>query len=116
MGHTTQDLRAHGPARTVILTHSDLVQVVDQEAVVNELRAAFISHRPTTVARRVGVSPDNRLTAMVLVGGIAPGVPAYTVKVHAKNPSRRPAVSGVICLHDRSNGALSAGSPCRCIW
>ncbi|PWK86142.1 ornithine cyclodeaminase [Lentzea atacamensis] len=55
---------------------------------------------------RVPVTPD--VTAMILVPGLAPGIPAYTVKVHAKNPNRSPAITGVICLHDLETGDLLA--------
>lgn len=55
---------------------------------------------------RAEVTPG--ITAMVLMPGVAPGIPAYTVKVHAKNPARSPAITGVICLHDLSTGDLLA--------
>jgi ornithine cyclodeaminase len=62
---------------------------------------------PATPQRvRVPVTPD--VTAMILLPGLAPGIPAYTVKVHAKNPSRTPAITGVICLHDLKTGDLLA--------
>ncbi|GLY53310.1 hypothetical protein [Lentzea sp. NBRC 102530] len=68
-----------------------------------------------TEALRVGAEPGQRVraavtpdvTAMVLMPGTAPGIPAYTVKVHAKNPSRSPAITGVICLHDLSGDLLA---------
>jgi ornithine cyclodeaminase len=37
-----------------------------------------------------------------------PGVPAYTVKIHAKFPDEIPAIRGVLCLHDVASGALLA--------
>jgi ornithine cyclodeaminase/alanine dehydrogenase-like protein (mu-crystallin family) len=36
------------------------------------------------------------------------GVPAYTVKVHAKYPDRNPAIRGVLCLHAADSGDLLA--------
>jgi ornithine cyclodeaminase len=39
---------------------------------------------------------------------MAPGVPAYTVKVHAKFPNETPAIRGVLCLHDLATGSLLA--------
>ncbi|MFD4671133.1 ornithine cyclodeaminase family protein [Lentzea sp. NPDC058450] len=54
---------------------------------------------------RAAVTPD--VTAMVLMPGLSPGIPAYTVKVHAKNPARSPAITGVICLHDLSGDLLA---------
>ena len=47
-------------------------------------------------------------TATVLFPGTAPGVPAYTVKVHAKFPAQTPAIRGVLCLHDLTSGELLA--------
>jgi ornithine cyclodeaminase len=44
----------------------------------------------------------------VLFPGTTPGVPAYTVKIHAKFPDEIPAIRGVLCLHDVARGALLA--------
>ncbi|MCP2202591.1 ornithine cyclodeaminase [Lentzea flava] len=63
---------------------------------------------PAGPGQRVRVPVTEDVTAMVLVPGLAPGIPAYTVKVHAKNPNRSPAITGVICLHDLATGDLLA--------
>jgi ornithine cyclodeaminase len=47
-------------------------------------------------------------TALVLFPGTLPGIPAYTVKVHARFPGRSPAIQGVVQLHDLETGALLA--------
>jgi ornithine cyclodeaminase len=47
-------------------------------------------------------------TALVLVPGSLPGIPAYTVKVHAKFPGQTPAIQGVVQLHDLATGSLLA--------
>jgi ornithine cyclodeaminase len=44
----------------------------------------------------------------VLFPGLSDGIPAYTVKVHAKFPTSNPAIQGVIHLHDLSTGELLA--------
>jgi ornithine cyclodeaminase/alanine dehydrogenase-like protein (mu-crystallin family) len=41
---------------------------------------------------------------MLLAPGLVPGVPAYSVKVHAKFPERDPAIRGVLVLHDLATG------------
>jgi ornithine cyclodeaminase len=41
---------------------------------------------------------------MLLAPGLVPGIPAYSVKVHAKFPGENPAISGVIVLHDLTTG------------
>lgn len=58
--------------------------------------------------QRVRAQVTGEITAMVLMPGLAPGIPAYTVKVHAKNPNRSPSITGVICLHDLATGDLLA--------
>lgn len=48
-------------------------------------------------------------TSTIPPPGIPPtGVPAYTVKVNAKFPQSRPALRGVVCLHDAGTGELLA--------
>lgn len=42
---------------------------------------------------------------MLLAPGVVPGIPAYSVKVHAKFPGRDPAIRGVLVLHDLATGA-----------
>jgi ornithine cyclodeaminase len=41
---------------------------------------------------------------MLLAPGLATGIPAYTVKVHAKFPPSDPAIQGIIVLHDIYDG------------
>jgi ornithine cyclodeaminase/alanine dehydrogenase-like protein (mu-crystallin family) len=95
---------------TLILDQPALEQVVDEAALAAELRQALAARlapgeeRP----RRVRLFPSPKTTSMILAPGLAPGVPAYTVKVHAKNPDCRPAIHGVICLHDLDSGHLLA--------
>lgn len=91
---------------TLILSRSELQAVVDVKVVAGELRNGFAASREDD-ARRIGANLG-AVSAMVLVPGLAPGVPAYTVKVHAKAPARRPALVGVICLHDLGTGDLLA--------
>src|SRR5262249_36875545 len=59
-------------------------------------------------ARRVRSTLPGPGTATVLFPGVAPGIPAYTVKVHAKFPRQQPAIRGVLCLHDAETGDLLA--------
>ena len=47
-------------------------------------------------------------TATALLPGLIPGIPAYTVKVNAKFPGATPALRGVVCLHDLTDGTLLA--------
>jgi ornithine cyclodeaminase len=47
-------------------------------------------------------------TATVLFPGTIAGLPAYTVKVHAKFAGQTPAIRGVLCVHDKDTGALLA--------
>jgi ornithine cyclodeaminase/alanine dehydrogenase-like protein (mu-crystallin family) len=45
---------------------------------------------------------------MILVPGVVAGIPAYTVKVHAKYPARDPAIQGVIILSSLETGETLA--------
>ena len=96
-------------ARTVMLDRGDLRRSVFVPDLTCELREALVAYRPEVVPpRRVRAQPSPSVTAMVLVPGTVPGIPAYTVKIHAKSPIRQPALSGVICLHDLEDGRLLA--------
>ena len=79
---------------------------VDLPRLADELAAAL--RAPLSSGQRVRVPVTADVTAMILVPGLAPDIPAYTVKVHAKNPHRSPAITGVICLHDLASGDLLA--------
>lgn len=92
----------------LVVTRGELQQAVDVAGLVAELGVAMVGYQEGGSARRVRSEPSESVTAMVLAPGLAPGVPAYTVKVHAENPGRRPAVTGVICLHDLHSGDLLA--------
>ncbi|MDT7787037.1 MAG: hypothetical protein QOF58_5456, partial [Pseudonocardiales bacterium] len=80
---------------------------IDLPRLADELMAALRAG-PSDPGHRVRAQVTPDVTAMILVPGLAPGIPAYTVKVHAKNPNRSPAITGVICLHDLATGDLLA--------
>ncbi|NKE58522.1 ornithine cyclodeaminase family protein [Lentzea sp. PSKA42] len=80
---------------------------VDLPRLASELTAALRAG-PAEPGQRVRAQVTPDVTAMVLMPGLAAGIPAYTVKVHAKNPNRSPAITGVICLHDLATGDLLA--------
>jgi hypothetical protein len=42
---------------------------------------------------------------MLLAPGLVPGIPAYSVKVHAEFSGGGPAIAGVLILHDLATGA-----------
>ncbi|MFI6099723.1 ornithine cyclodeaminase family protein [Lentzea sp. NPDC051213] len=90
---------------TIVLGADDVV--IDLPRLADELTAALRAG-PTGSGQRVRAQVTPDITAMVLLPGLAPTIPAYTVKVHAKNPNRSPAITGVICLHDLATGDLLA--------
>lgn len=94
--------------QTLALNRSECVRLLDPGSIVEDLRDAFIAYSTASVERaqriRAGIGPAGSST--VLFPGTAPGIPAYTVKVHAKFPSEEPAIRGVLCLHDEATGAL----------
>jgi ornithine cyclodeaminase len=95
---------------TLLLTRSEVESLLDPTALVEPLRAGFIHYSSNAAgrARRVRSNLPGPGTATVLFPGTAPGVPAYTVKVHAKFPAETPAIRGVLCLHDLASGELLA--------
>jgi ornithine cyclodeaminase len=96
--------------RTLLLTRSEVEGLLDPAAIVPALQRAFVAYSvdPGVRARRVRSALPGPGTATVLFPGIAPGIPAYTVKVHAKFPDQQPAIRGVLCLHATDTGELLA--------
>ncbi|HEX6344977.1 hypothetical protein [Umezawaea sp.] len=72
------------------------------------LRGCFRAEHPASTALRCRADLPAEGTAMALLPGLLPGVPAYTVKVNAKFPGASPAIRGVVCLHSLDDGALLA--------
>src|SRR6476646_8878393 len=94
----------------MLLVRSQVEELLDPAALIEPLRAGFVAYsaNPDGRARRVRAQLSGRGTATVLFPGTAPGVPAYTVKVHAKFPAETPAIRGVLCLQDLATGDLLA--------
>jgi ornithine cyclodeaminase/alanine dehydrogenase-like protein (mu-crystallin family) len=98
---------------TLILTRSEVEQALSPAALLDALRDGFAAYstRRSIDAMRVPVPlPQQRAGAsgMLLAPGLVPGIPAYSVKVHAKFPGGDPAIQGVLILHDLETGALLA--------
>ncbi|MFF5263013.1 ornithine cyclodeaminase family protein [Actinomadura viridis] len=93
---------------TLLLSRSDLEGLLDPADCVAALRRGFTA-APAEVAPRRTITPlPGPGGATALLPGLVEGVPAYTVKVNAKFPGRRPALRGVVCLHDLDTGELLA--------
>ncbi|WP_121437857.1 ornithine cyclodeaminase family protein [Actinomadura pelletieri] len=93
---------------TLLLTRSDLEMLLDPAGCLDALRRGFTSAEDEVAARRVIGRLPGQGTATALLPGLVRGVPAYTVKVNAKFPGSRPALRGVVCLHDLGTGELLA--------
>ncbi|MFC5886328.1 ornithine cyclodeaminase family protein [Kitasatospora sp. CM 4170] len=94
---------------TRILTRSDLEAVLDPAACVAALTDGFRSADTwSATGQRVRADLPFPGTATALIPGLLPGAESYTVKVNAKFPGARPALRGVICLHDGRDGELLA--------
>ncbi|MEU8123035.1 ornithine cyclodeaminase family protein [Spirillospora sp. NPDC049024] len=93
---------------TLLLSRSDLESLLDPARCLEALRRGFTAGDGGTAARRVVVKPPGEGTATALLPGVVEGIPAYTVKVNAKFPASRPALRGVVCLHDLGTGELLA--------
>lgn len=94
---------------TLLLNRTDLLAVLDVETGLDAIRAGFLAASPVAVApQRVRTDLPGPGTATALIPGLVEGTPAYTVKVNAKFPAARPALRGVVCLHDLGTGELLA--------
>jgi alanine dehydrogenase len=93
---------------TLLLSRSDLEQLLDISACLETLRQGFLAVPSGVTARRVRTDLPGPGTATALIPGLADGVPAYSVKVNAKFPQSQPALRGVVCLHDVGTGELLA--------
>ena len=96
---------------TLLLTRSELRVLLDPLELLHALRGAFAAYstQRTVGAMRVPVPlPAGQAPAgasgMLLAPGLVPGIPAYSVKVHAKFPDTDPAIQGVLVLHDIATG------------
>jgi ornithine cyclodeaminase/alanine dehydrogenase-like protein (mu-crystallin family) len=97
--------------QTLLLNRSEVRRLLDVPTLYSRLRDTFrvYSTERTIPGQHVGTPlPGDGRAASLNFPGLLPGVPAYTVKVHAKFPGSDPAIRGVLCLHDLSSGALLA--------
>lgn len=95
---------------TLLLNRQEVQQVLDPQAALPALRAAFAAHscsRQLPAQRHRSDLPVPG-TATVLFPGTAEAIPAYSVKVHAKFPDQTPAIRGALLLFDSQTGALLA--------
>ncbi|MEU8399171.1 ornithine cyclodeaminase family protein [Nonomuraea sp. NPDC048892] len=94
---------------TRILTRGDLLTLLDPDACLAALRDGFVQDGDAGFpGQRIRTELPFPGTATALIPGLLPGIDAYTVKVNAKFPAARPALRGVICLHDGQDGELLA--------
>jgi ornithine cyclodeaminase len=92
----------------LLLSRSDLARLLNVTSCMKALREGFTAAPPGIDAQRVSTRLPGPGSATALIPGLINGIPAYTVKVNAKFPAARPALRGVICLHDSGSGELLA--------
>lgn len=93
---------------TILLSRSDLEHLFDVDTCIAALEQGFTATQSTIPPQRVRTDLTGPGTATALIPGLLDGIPAYTVKVNAKFPQSRPALRGVVCLHDLDTGELLA--------
>ncbi|RJL31958.1 ornithine cyclodeaminase family protein [Bailinhaonella thermotolerans] len=93
---------------TLLLGRAELERLLDLESCMEALERGFLAEPAEIEAQRVRTDLPGPGTATALIPGLVPGIPAYTVKVNAKFPGSRPALRGVVCLHDLATGELLA--------
>jgi hypothetical protein len=103
---------------TLILNRAEIRALVSPTDALGAMRDAFrlYSMERAVPALRLPsplpapAPPD--ASAMILVPGVVSGIPAYTVKVHAKHPGSDPAIQGIESSSRESrptNGAFWSG-------
>ncbi|CAN3978471.1 ornithine cyclodeaminase family protein [Kitasatospora purpeofusca] len=93
---------------TQLLSRADVEAALDLPTALAALEAGFRTADRLPPAHRVGSALPGPGTAMCLLPGLLPDVPAYTVKVNAKFPGATPALRGIVCLHSLADGELLA--------
>jgi len=94
---------------TLLLSRDDVEACLDVGVALQGLRDGFVAHsHGDRRGRRVGIELPAAGSAMAILPGLVEGIPAYSVKVHAKYPGRTPAISGRLLLHDLETGAVLA--------
>jgi ornithine cyclodeaminase/alanine dehydrogenase-like protein (mu-crystallin family) len=96
---------------TLVLTRSEIEKLLSPTDVLDALRTAFAAYstQRRVDAMRVPIRLPGDLvpagaSGMLMAPGLVPGIPAYSVKVHAKFPGCEPAIRGVLILHDLTTG------------
>lgn len=102
---------------TLVLTRSEVVATLEPTHLLDAIREGFVSAAGASIApqRARSALPQNDTTATVLFPGLLPGVPAYSVEVHAKFPDQTPAIRGLLELFDVETGTLLAVMDSRCL-
>lgn len=101
---------------TLLLTRSETKHLLDIPALIPLLKEGFKQYslnRPIPAQRGRSLLPKEGSSTTVLYPGLMAGVPAYSVKVHAKFPKlggsqQGPAIRGLIHLFDIETGELLA--------
>jgi ornithine cyclodeaminase len=93
---------------TLLLSARDIGRILDLRGCLGALEAGFRQSPASVRPQRVRTDLPGPGTATALIPGLIDGVPAYSVKVNAKFPHARPALRGVVCLHDLADGQLLA--------
>src|SRR5215471_1320773 len=97
-------------AETLILDRAEIKALVSPREALEPMRNAFRLYSTQRTAPTLRVpSPlpapaPSDASAIILVPGVVAGIPAYTVKVHAKYPAHDPAIQGVIILSSLETG------------
>ncbi len=93
----------------LFLSRSQVTKCLDPRPLVELLGDAFQEH--SSRGKKSSAGGEYKVDSgaiSVSTLGVGLDIPAYTVKVEAKNPGRSPSISGLIHLYDRESGRLLA--------
>ena len=94
----------------LLLTRSQLDRLLAPRQHLIDMRAAFAGYEGVAPPGRVHADLPSGIAgkAVVLMPGLTSSIAGYSVKVNAKFPQQKPAIKGVILLHELETGRLVA--------
>ena len=92
------------------MSHEEVSRCLDGLGLLEPMREGFRAHSAgrTGLAQRVECPIRLLGTAAVMLPGLVPGIPAYSVKVHGRFPANPLPTQGALLLHDLESGELLA--------
>lgn len=98
---------------TLILSKTEVEEMMDEKKLLYYIKKGFLANliqnsTNNSIEKYQSTLNSEMNSVVVLFPGILDGIPAYTIKIHAKNPNQSPSIKGVIQLNDINTGDILA--------